>query len=56
MKAKVKAEHERRFEAEHRRWHRLVCPVCHQSVDVAHERTRAWCTKHHPTRVEMESA
>ena len=54
MKAEVRAEHERRFEAQARRWYRLTCPVCAQSVDVAHERTRAWCTKHPPTRVEME--
>jgi endogenous inhibitor of DNA gyrase (YacG/DUF329 family) len=33
--------------------HVLICPVCGQSVDVAHEPTRAWCTKH-PSRIEME--
>jgi endogenous inhibitor of DNA gyrase (YacG/DUF329 family) len=33
--------------------HVLTCPVCGQSVHVAHERTRAWCTKH-SSRIEME--
>lgn len=56
MKAKIQADHERRFEAQARQaqaWYRLTCPSCGSAVDVAHERTRAWCTRH-PNRIEME--
>jgi hypothetical protein len=53
VKTKVSRELEHRFEAQTRRWYRLTCPRCGSEVDVANERTRAWCCRH-PIRVEME--
>jgi hypothetical protein len=57
VNAKVRAELERRFEAEVRsRWVRLTCPRCGSSVDVAQPHTQAWCTKHkEPTEMERSA-